>query len=53
MIPLAISFTDIKAEETDVAQGWVLLPRAGPSNLTNMPEVGGGRSVYLPTLPWL
>ena len=27
VIPLAISFTDIKAEETDVAQGWLLLPR--------------------------
>lgn len=27
MIPLAISFTDIKAEKRDVAQGWLLLPR--------------------------
>ena len=27
VIPLAISFTDIKAEETDLAQGWLLLPR--------------------------
>lgn len=27
VIPLAISFTDIKAEKTDMAQGWLLLPR--------------------------
>jgi hypothetical protein len=35
VMPLAISFTDIKAGETNIHQTWLLLPAARP------PEVGG------------
>lgn len=51
VIPLAISFTDIKAEKRDVAKDWLLLPRGQTPLRYNMPGVGGGEAVHLLSAP--
>lgn len=49
MIPLAISFTDIRAAKRDVAQDWLLPPLMPGPLKYNMPGFAGGGSLdHLP-----